>query len=62
MPPPIVADLRPCADGSAVRTFFWWPAVAAGSQHAYNLRQLRHGTDRQTDGPRYRLMPPTAGG
>jgi len=30
---------------------------AAGSQRAYSLGQLRHGTDRRTEGSRYHLMP-----
>ena len=53
IPPPmavrLAADLRPSADGSAVRHGY-----AAGSQRAYSLGQLHHGTDRRTD----RLMPP----
>ena len=28
MDPKLAADLRPSADGSAVHTHFWWPAVA----------------------------------
>jgi len=39
----LAADLRPSADGSAVRTSL----VAGGG---YSLGQLRPGTDRQTDG------------
>jgi len=31
-------------------------------QRAYSLGQLRHGTDRQTDESRCRLMPPYGGG
>ena len=43
MPPPIAADLRPCADGSAVRT-----ALVACSAA---VAQAQVGqTDRQTDG------------
>jgi len=52
----------------------WWPAVAklqaacvplqADSVHkaAARLGQLRPGTDRRTDGSRYRLMPPPTAG
>ena len=47
----IAADLRPSADVSAVRTsLVAGGGSAAGSQHANIPRQLRHGTDRQTDG------------
>jgi len=57
-PPPmavrLAADLRPSTDGSPVRTW-----LSCRQQHAYSLGQLRHGTDRQRDGSRYRLMPPT---
>jgi len=52
MPPPmavrskIAADLRPSADGSAVRTSCrWW--LNAGSQRAYSLGSCAMG---QTDG------------
>jgi len=49
MPPPIAADLRPCADGSAVRT-----ALVACSAA---VAQAQVGqTDRQTDGSRHRVM------
>jgi len=42
MHPPIAADLRPCADGSAVRTaLVAWPRRCAPSWHRW---------DRQTDG------------
>jgi len=48
MPPPmtvlLAADLRPSANGSAVRT-----SLVAGSQRAYSLGWDRQ-TDRQTDG------------
>jgi len=58
----IAADLRPSADVSTVRTsLVAGNGSAAGSQHANIPRQLRHGTDRQTDGSRYRLMRPTVG-
>ena len=39
----LAADLRPSADGSAVRT-----SLVAGS--GYSLGQLHRGTDRRTDG------------
>ena len=59
----IAADLRPSADVSAVRTsLVAGGGSAAGSEHANIPRQLRHGTDRQTDGSRYRLMPLLLGG
>jgi len=58
MPPPIAADLRPCADGSAVRTALMACRAAALPVAAYGAA----GTDRRTDRLRYRLMPPTAGG
>jgi len=50
--PEIAANLHPSADGSAVCTsLVAGVGSAAGSQRAYSLgRQLRHGTDRQTDG------------
>ena len=56
MPPPIAADLRPCADGSAVRTaLVAWPRRGAP-------RWDRHTeTDGRTDGSLRRLMPSTAG-
>ena len=47
----IAAGLRPFADGSAIRAFL----VAGG---AYSLGSCAMG---QTDGPRYRLMPPYGG-
>ena len=50
---PIAADLRPCADGSAVRI-----ALVACSSTA----GLDAGTDRRTDGSRYRLMRLYSGG
>jgi len=50
--PPIAADLRPCADRSAVRT-----ALAACSLWRSWLRRW----ERQTDESQYRLMPSTAG-
>ena len=75
MPPPIAADLRPCADGSAVRKALMVCSAAAlpvaygaaglGTYGAAGLgaRLGQPGqTDRQTDGRiGYRLMPPTAG-
>ena len=54
MPPPIAADLRPCADGSAVRTapVAWhrrctpsWPRRCALSRRRWDQQ-----TDTQTDG------------
>jgi len=61
-PPPmavrLTADLRPSADRSAVRTsLVAGGRPAAGSRHAFSLGWDRQ-TDRQTDGSRYRLMPP----
>ena len=66
MPPPmavrLAADLRPSADGSAVRKRL------SGSQRAYDLEQLRAWgscamgqTRGQTDGSRYRLLYPYGG-
>jgi len=54
MPAPIAADLRPCADGSAVRTaLVAWPRRCAPSWPRW---------DRQTDGRiTHRLMPPPCG-
>jgi len=56
------ADLRPSADGSAVRTSL---VAAAGSQRADSIGSCATqpacyslGWDRQMDGSRYRLMPP----
>ena len=53
----IAANLRLSADGFAVRT-----SLVAGGHAVAIARQLRHGTDRRTDGQtegsRYRLMPP----
>jgi len=50
----IAADLRPSADGSAVRT---------GSQRACSLGSCAAGqTDGQTDEARYSKMPPRAPG
>jgi len=61
------ADLRPSADGSAVRTFGGRPA--AGSQRADSLGSCATqpaccslGWDRQTDGSRYLSIPPYGGG
>ena len=46
MPPPIAADLRPCADGSAVRTaLVAWPRRCAPSWPRWDRQ-----TDRQSDG------------
>jgi len=46
MPPPIAADLRPCADGSAVRTaLLAWPRRGAPSWPRWDRQ-----TGRQTDG------------
>jgi len=55
MPPPIEADLRPCADGSAVRTaLVVWPRHCAPSWPRW---------DWQTDGRIAKCPPPrTAGG
>ena len=33
--------------------------VVSPEEEKERLGKLRHGTDRQTDGSRYRLMPPT---
>ena len=60
LPPPmavrLAADLRPSADGSAVKHISGgWPA--AGSQRAFSLGWDRQ-MGRQTDGSRYRLMSP----
>ena len=55
----------PSADGSAVCTWLSCRQPACQEPRAAaRLRQLCHGTDRGTDGTRYRLMPrpPTAGG
>ena len=53
-PPPIAADLRPSADGSAVRTALAaWPGLGAA-----RLAAQVGPTDRRTDGARRRLMPP----
>jgi len=52
MDPKIAADLRPSADGSAVRTSLVVAGggYAAGIHRAYSPgRQLCHGTDRRTD-------------
>jgi len=56
-PPPIAADLRPCADESAVQ--LWWSGL--GAARLAGLGADRR-TDRQTDGSRHRLMPPCGGG
>jgi len=54
-PPPIAAaDLRPCADGSAVGTAL--AACAAPVAQLARLGQLRQ-TDRQTDGSRHSRTP-----
>ena len=65
MTPPITADLRPCTDGSSVRTAL----VACRAGAAYSLWRSWPGrlgqleqTDRRTDGSRYRLTPPTGVG
>jgi len=50
-PPPIALDLRPCADGSAVRTaLVAWPRRCASSWPRH-CAPRPGGTDRQTDGP-----------
>jgi len=53
MPPPmavrLAADLRPSADGSAVRPSLVAGGGVSGSQRAYSLGQLRPGTDRRAD-------------
>jgi len=58
LPPPIAADLRPCADGSAVRTAL----VASYAVRAAPRPDRQAGTDSQIDGSRHRLMPPISGG
>jgi len=61
MTPPIAADLRPCTDGSSVRTAL--VACRAGAAYSLwrswsvRLGQLEQ-TDRRTDGSRYSLTPP----
>jgi len=55
-PPPVAADLRPFADGSAVRTSLVTGQLQAASVPPAACYSL--GWDRQTDGSRYRLMPP----
>ena len=57
MPPPIAADLRPCADGSAVRT-----ALVASPRLSAPSWPGPGGTDRRTDGSRQCLMPSPYGG
>jgi len=62
--PPIAADLRPCADRSAVRTALV-ACRAAALPIAYGASGLGAaclGQLGQTDGSRYRLMPPYGGG
>jgi len=54
-PPPIAADLRPCADRSAVRTALV-ACGAAAQTIAYGAAALGRVTDGRTDGSRYRLM------
>ena len=57
-PPPIAADLRPCADGSVVRTaLVAWPGEAL---RVYARRDRQ--TDGRTDRSRHHLMPPYVGG
>jgi len=56
-PPPIAADLHPCADGSAVRT-----ALVASPRLSAPSWPGPGGTDRRTDGSRQCLMPPPYGG
>jgi len=47
--PKIAANLRPSADGSAVR-YLWWPAVAKlQAASVPTARQLRNGIVRRTD-------------
>jgi len=63
MDPKIAADLRPSADGSAVRTSL---VAGGGSQCADSLGGCAMGQtdgqmDRQRDGSRYSKMPPRAG-
>jgi len=61
--PPIAADLRPCADRSAVRTALV-ACRAAALPIAYGASGLGAaclGQLGQTDGSRYRLMPPYGG-
>jgi len=54
----LMADLRPSTDWSAGCTVqISCGRPAAGSQRAYSL-----GWNKQTDGSRYRLMPPYGGG
>jgi len=56
----LAADLRPSADGPAVRT-----SLVAGQLQAASVPIAQAGTDRptdrQTDGLRYCLMSPKAG-
>ena len=67
MPPPIAADLRACADGSAVRTALVacraaaLPVVHGIAGLGAHLGQLGQ-TDGRMDGSRYRLMPLNGGG
>ena len=62
MPPSIAADLRPCADGSAVRTaLVAWPRRCTPSWPRCD-RQTDRQTDGRTDGSRHRIMTPNAGG
>ena len=53
IPPPmavrLAADLRPSADGSAVRPSLVAGGGVSGSQRAYSLGQLRPGIDRRAD-------------
>ena len=57
MPPPMAirlpADLRPSADGSAVCI-----SLVVGQLQAASVPIAWAGTDRRTDGSRYRLMSP----
>jgi len=50
MPPPIAADLRPCADGSADRTVLVVGAARLAGLGVARLGQWDRQTDRQTDG------------
>jgi len=54
----IAADLRPSADGSAVRTGWWWPAVAELQATSVPIAQAAApwDWDRQTDGSRYGII------